>query len=177
MEKEVTRDFAKRCLIARRMLERDVRFIQLWSGAGGPSNNWDNHSNIHKELPWIAEQVDEPIAAFLSDLKATGLLEDTLVVWTTEFGRMPFTQGESGRDHNGGTFVTWLAGGGIRPGCHIGRSDPWAWKAEKPIWCYDLHATILHLLGVDHTQLTYPHNGLERRLTDVHGHVLKEILN
>ena len=177
MDKEVTRDFGKRCLIARRMLERDVRFIQLWSGAGGPSNNWDNHSNIHKELPWIAEQVDKPIAAFLSDLKATGLLEDTLVVWTTEFGRMPFTQGESGRDHNGGTFVTWLAGGGIRPGCHIGRSDPWAWKAEKPIWCYDLHATILHLLGVDHTQLTYPHNGLERRLTDVHGHVLKEILS
>ena len=177
MDREVTRDFGKRCLIARRMLERDVRFIQLWSGASGPSNNWHNHSNIHKELPWIAEQVDEPIAAFLSDLKATGLLEDTLVVWTTEFGRMPFTQGESGRDHNGGTFVTWLAGGGIRPGCHIGRSDPWAWKAEKPIWCYDLHATLLHLLGVDHTQLTYPHNGLERRLTDVHGHVLKEILS
>jgi hypothetical protein len=176
MDQEVTRDFGKRCLIARRMLERDVRFIQLWSGAGGPSNNWDNHANIDQELPWIARQVDLPIAGLLKDLKATGLLEDTLVIWTTEFGRMPFTQGESGRDHNGGTFVSWLAGAGIQPGTQIGRSDPWAWKAETPIWCYDLHATILHLLGVDHTRLTYRHNGLERRLTDVHGHILRGLL-
>jgi len=173
---EETKDFGTRCLMARRMLERDVRFIQIWSGAGGPSNNWDNHSNIHKELPWIARQVDLPIAGFLKDLKATGLLNDTLVIWTTEFGRMPFTQGESGRDHNGGTFVTWLAGGGIQPGTSLGTSDPWAWKAETPIWCYDLHATVLHLLGIDHTRLTFRHNGLDRRLTDVHGEILKTIL-
>ena len=176
LDSEETRDFGTRCLIARRMLERDVRFIQIWSGAGGPSNNWDNHSNIHTELPWIARQVDQPIAGFIKDLKATGLLDDTLVIWTTEFGRMPFTQGESGRDHNGGTFVTWLAGGGIRPGTQIGQSDPWGWKAETPIWCYDLHATVLHLLGINHERLTYRHNGLDRRLTDVHGEVLSKIL-
>ena len=176
LENEETKDFGTRCLMARRMLERDVRFIQIWSGAGGPSNNWDNHSNIHKELPWIARQVDLPIAGFLKDLKATGLLDDTLVIWTTEFGRMPFTQGESGRDHNGGTFVTWLAGGGIQAGTRMGHSDPWAWKAQSPIWCYDLHATVLHLLGLDHTQLTFRHNGLDRRLTDVHGEILKPIL-
>ncbi len=177
LDQDETRDFGKRCLIARRMLERDVRFIQIWSGAGGPSNNWDNHANIHTELPWIARQVDQPITGFIKDLKATGLLQDTLVIWTTEFGRMPFTQGESGRDHNGGTFVTWLAGGGIRPGCKLGMSDPWGWKTDSPIWCYDLHATVLHLLGIDHEQLTYRHNGLDRRLTDVHGEVLKEILS
>ena len=89
---------------------------------------------------------------------------------------MPFTQGTSGRDHNGGTFVSWLAGGGVRPGTRIGKSDPWGWKTESPIWCYDLHATMLHLLGIDHERLTYRHNGLDRRLTDVHGHVLKGIL-
>lgn len=177
LQEDETRDFGTRCLVARRMLERDVRFIQIWSGAGGPSNNWDNHSNIHKELPWIARQVDLPIAGFLKDLKATGLIDDTLVIWTTEFGRMPFTQGESGRDHNGGTFVSWLAGGGIRPGTRIGQSDPWAWKAENPIMCYDLHATVLHLLGIDHELLTYRHNGLDRRLTDVHGEVLHKILS
>ena len=120
--------------------------------------------------------MDLPIAGFLKDLKATGLLEDTLVIWTTEFGRMPFTQGESGRDHNGGTFVTWLAGGGVQAGISVGQSDRWAWKAETPIWCYDLHATVLHLLGIDHTKLTFRHNGLDRRLTDVHGEILKPIL-
>jgi hypothetical protein len=132
LDEDETRDFGTRCLIARRMLERDVRFIQIWSGAGGPSNNWDNHSNIHTELPWIARQVDLPIAGFIKDLKSTGLLDDTLVIWTTEFGRMPFTQGASGRDHNGGTFVSWLAGGGIRPGTRIGQSDPWAGKRNLP---------------------------------------------
>jgi hypothetical protein len=176
MDAEETRDFGQRCLTARRMLERDVRYIQIWSGAGGPSNNWDNHANIQKELPWIARQVDLPIAGFIKDLKATGLLDDTLVIWTTEFGRMPFTQGQSGRDHNGGTFVTWLAGAGVRPGTRMGVSDPWGWKAETPIWCYDLHATLLHLLGVDHTRLTFRHNGLDRRLTDVHGELLTPIM-
>ena len=120
---------------------------------------------------------DQPIAALLQDLKATGLWEDTLVVWTTEFGRMPFSQGQSGRDHNGGTFVTFLAGGGVQPGSTVGQSDEWGWKAQQPIWCYDLHATILHLLGVDHEKLTFRHNGLNRRLTDVHGRLLHEILS
>jgi hypothetical protein len=99
-----------------------------------------------------------------------------MVIWTTEFGRMPFSQGAAGRDHNGGTFVTWLAGGGLKPGVAHGESDEWAWKALTPIWCYDLHATILHLLGIDHERLTFRHNGIDRRLTDVHGHLIKEVL-
>ena len=112
----ITADFAKNCLTARRLCERGVRFVQVWSGMAGPTKNWDNHSDIHKELPFIASSVDKPIAALLRDLKARGLLEDTLVIWTTEFGRMPFTQGATGRDHNGGTFVSWLAGAGVKAG-------------------------------------------------------------
>ncbi|MEM7384799.1 MAG: DUF1501 domain-containing protein [Verrucomicrobiota bacterium] len=172
-----TDDFARRCLTGRRLIERGVRFVQIWSGAGGPTNNWDNHANIHTELPYMARQVDQPITGLIKDLKSLGLLEDTLVVWTTEFGRMPFSQGQNGRDHNGGTFVSWLAGAGIRPGMAIGQSDEWAWKSNEPIWCYDLHATILHLLGIDHERLTVLHNGIDRRLTDVHGHVLNGILS
>jgi hypothetical protein len=171
-----TSDFARRCLTGRRMLERGVRFVQIWSGAGGSANNWDNHANIHKQLPAMAIQVDQPITALVKDLKSRGMLEDTLVVWTTEFGRMPFSQGQSGRDHNGGTFVSWLAGGGIKGGSSYGKSDEWGWKAKQPTWCYDLHATILHLLGIDHERLTVLHNGIDRRLTDVHGHMIREIL-
>lgn len=176
LDEPVTADFGRRCLLARRMLERGVRFVQVWSGPGGPSNNWDNHANIHKELPYIANQVDRPIAALVRDLKTRGMFEDTLVVWTTEFGRMPFSQNTTGRDHNAGTFVTWLAGAGVKGGIAIGQSDPWGWKAVEPIWCYDLHATILHLLGIDHRRLTFKHNGIDRRLTDVHGHVLRQLL-
>lgn len=176
LENEKTSDFARRCMIGRRLLERDVRFVQIWSGAGGPKNNWDNHANIHTELPHMAQQVDQPIAALIKDLKSRGMLEDTLVIWTTEFGRMPFSQGQSGRDHNGGSFVTWLAGAGIKPGSTYGESDEWGWKARKKTWCYDLHATILHLLGIDHEKLSVRHNGIDRRLTDVHGHVVNEIL-
>jgi hypothetical protein len=176
LDQPVTADFGNRCLLGRRMLERGVRFVQLWSGPGGPSNNWDNHANIHTELPYMARQVDQPITALVQDLKARGMLEDTLVIWTTEFGRMPFSQGQAGRDHNGGTFVSWLAGAGIKPGTAYGESDEWGWKAKEKIWCYDLHATILHLLGIDHEQLTFRTNGIDRRLTDVHGHVLREIL-
>jgi Protein of unknown function (DUF1501) len=172
-----TDDFGRRCLLARRLLERGVRFVQVWSGAGGPSNNWDNHSNIHAELPAIACQVDQPIAGLLHDLEQRGLLDDTLVVCSTEFGRMPFTQGATGRDHNGGTSVAWLAGGGVRGGCAYGQSDDWSWKAaENQIYCYDLHATILHLLGINHERLTFRHNGIDRRLTDVHGSIIHEIL-
>jgi hypothetical protein len=169
--------FGRNCLVARRLLERGVRFVQVWSGAGGPTKNWDNHANIDKELPYIAHQVDGPISALLTDLKRRGMLEDTIVVWTTEFGRMPFTQGETGRDHNGGTFVSWLAGAGIKGGVAHGSSDEYAYQAaEGKTMGYDLHATILHLLGIDHERLAVRHNGIDRRLTDVHGHVIQEIL-
>ncbi len=177
LDEPATADFGRRCLLARRLLERGVRFVQVWSGAGGPANNWDNHGNIPQELPAIARSVDRPTAALLRDLKARGLLEDTLVVWSTEFGRQPFTQGAVGRDHNGGTSVAWLAGAGVKGGSAHGESDPWAWKAATgQTYCYDLHATILHLLGIDHTRLTFRHNGIDRRITDVHGHVIPEVL-
>lgn len=177
LDEKETEPFGRNCLTARRMLERGVRFIQVWSGTGGASNNWDNHTNIPQELPFIARTVDKPIAGLLEDLKQRGLLEDTLVIWTTEFGRMPFTQGATGRDHNGGTFVTWLAGAGIQRGSAFGHSDDFGYEAaEGKTYCYDLHATILHLLGIDHQRLTVRHNGIDRRLTDVHGHVIQEIL-
>ncbi len=172
----VTGPFARSCLTARRLLERGVRFVQVWSGAGGPSHNWDNHNSIVKELPAIARTVDRPIAALLGDLGARGLLDDTLVVWSTEFGRQPFSQGSQGRDHNGGTAVAWLTGAGIKGGSVAGESDEWGWRAVQPLYGYDLHATILHLLGIDHEKLTYRHNGSDRRLTDVHGHVIRAIL-
>jgi len=172
-----TADFARNCLTARRLLERGVRFVQVWSGTGGASNNWDNHTDIPKELPACAGSVDKPVAALVKDLKARGMFEDTLVVWTSEFGRMPFTQGSVGRDHNGGTFVTWLAGAGIKPGVAHGTSDEFSYKtAENATYCYDLHATILHLLGIDHERLSVRHNGIDRRLTDVHGHVIRQVL-
>ena len=176
LDDKTTEPFGRNCLIARRMIERGVRFVQVWSGQGGPKDNWDNHNNIKTELPAIARTVDRPIAGLLHDLKSRGLFEDTLLIWTTEFGRMPFSQQAAGRDHNAGTFVSWLAGAGIKPGVAYGQSDEWAWKSLVPTYCYDLHATILHLLGIDHTKLTFRHNGIDRRLTDVHGHVIQEIL-
>jgi len=169
--------FARNCLLARRLLERDVRFVQVWSGAGGAANNWDNHGNIPNELPPIARQVDRPIAALLNDLKARGMFEDTLVIWTTEFGRMPVTQSATGRDHNGGTFVTWLAGAGVKGGVSHGESDEFSHRAVvDKTTSYDLHATILHLMGIDHERLTVRHNGIDRRLTDVHGEVIHAVL-
>jgi uncharacterized protein (DUF1501 family) len=177
-DEPATADFGRNCLTARRLLERGVRFVQVWSGMGGPSKNWDNHTDIITELPFIARSVDRPIAGLLRDLKARGMLEDTLVIWTTEFGRMPFTQGATGRDHNGGTFVTWLAGAGIKPGSAYGTSDEFSYQAaEGKTYCYDLHATVLHLLGIQHDRLTYRHNGIDRRLTDVHGAVIRDILS
>jgi hypothetical protein len=170
-------DFGKRCLIARRMIERGVRVVQVWSGANGPTGNWDNHGSIIKELPPMAAATDKPTAALLADLKARGLFEDTLLLWSTEFGRMPFSQGSEGRDHNGGTFVGWLAGAGVKSGVAVGESDEWSWKAQtKIVTNYDFHATVLHLLGIDHERLTVKHNGANRRLTDVHGHVIREVL-
>lgn len=177
LDDAVTADFGRRCLLARRLVERGVRFVQVWSGAGGPTNNWDNHANIRKELPPMCAATDQPIAALLRDLKARGMLEDTLVLWNTEFGRMPFSQGGDGRDHNGGTFVGWMAGGGVKPGVAYGESDEWAWKAAHDVTTtYDFHATVLHLLGLDHTKLTFRHNGANRRLTDVHGEVIRQVL-
>lgn len=173
-----TADFGRRCLLARRLVERGVRCVQVWSGPQGAVNNWDNHGNIPNELPPMALSVDRPIAALLRDLKSRGLDQDTLVIWTTEFGRTPFAQGSIGRDHNGGSFVTWLWGAGIKPGVAHGHSDDWGYQAvENKTWCYDLHATVLHLLGIDHTRLSVRQNGIDRRLTDVHGHVVHEILN
>jgi hypothetical protein len=176
LDQKPTEGFGRNCLIARRLLERGVRFVQVWSGAAGATDNWDNHGDIKTQLPPMALATDQPCAALVKDLKARGLFEDTLIVWTTEFGRMPFSQGTAGRDHNAGTFVSWLAGAGVKPGVAYGESDEWAWKSRKPTWCYDLHATILHLMGIDHTRLTFRFNGANRRLTDVHGHVIHEVL-
>jgi hypothetical protein len=176
LDEKSTEEFGRRCLIGRRMLERGVRFVQVWSGAAGPTNNWDNHANIEKELPPMAAATDKPAAGLLRDLKSRGMLEDTLLVYSTEFGRQPFSQGSTGRDHNGGTFVTWLAGAGIKGGTSYGESDEWSWRARTPTYCYDLHATILHLMGIDHTKLTFRHNGSDRRLTDVHGEVVQGVL-
>jgi hypothetical protein len=177
VDEPVTADFGKRCLLARRLVERGVRFVQVWSGAGGPSGNWDNHTSIPKELPPICAATDRPVAALLKDLAARGLLEDTLVLWNTEFGRMPFSQGGDGRDHNGGTFVGWMAGAGVKAGTSVGESDDWSWKAAtNPVSTYDFHATVLHLLGIDHERLTLRHDGANRRLTDVHGQVVRGLL-
>ena len=125
----------------------------------------------------MAKATDKPVAGLLKDLKSRGMFDDTLVVWSTEFGRMPFTQGATGRDHNGGTFVSWLAGAGVKGASAYGESDEWSWRAKSGrTYCYDLHATILHLLGINHEKLTFRHNGSDRRLTDVHGEVIEEIL-
>jgi hypothetical protein len=178
LDNPVTEDFGRRCLLARRLIERGTRVVQVWSGRQGATDNWDNHANIKEQLPPIAASVDQPIAALLGDLKSRGLFADTLVVWTTEFGRTPFAQRKSvGRDHNGGTFVTWLAGAGVKAGAAHGQSDELGYQAaEGKTYCYDLHATILHLMGIDHTRLVFRNAGIDRRLTDVHGQVIQDIL-
>jgi hypothetical protein len=179
LDDPVTGDFGRNCLTARRLLERGVRFVQVWSGAdnGFPRRNWDSHEDIAKDHGDMGLSMDRPAAALIKDLKSRGLLEDTIVLWTTEFGRMPCSQGGKGRDHNPFTFTSWLAGGGIKGGVSYGKSDEWSYKAlENPTYCYDQHATILHLLGINHERLTFRHNGIDRRLTDVHGNVIREIL-
>jgi hypothetical protein len=174
----VTDDFGRRCLLARRMVERGVRFVQVWSGANGPTGNWDNHASIIKELPPIAASIDRPMAALLEDLGQRGMLDETLVLWNTEFGRMPFSQSGEGRDHNGGAFVGWMAGAGVKPGVSYGQTDPWGWRSVEDITTnYDFHATVLHLLGIDHKMLTVRHDGADRRLTDVHGKVIQQVLS
>lgn len=178
LDDEVCRDFGRNCLIARRLLERGVRFVQLWNGAdnGFPRRNWDSHEDIARDHGIMGRSLDQPAAALLKDLKQRGLLEDTIVLWTTEFGRMPCSQGSLGRDHNPEAFTNWLAGGGIQGGVTYGASDEWSYRiAERTTYCYDIHATILHLLGIDHERLTFRHNGIDRRLTDVHGRVIEEL--
>jgi hypothetical protein len=179
LDQPITAEFGRHCLIARRLLERGVRFVQVWSGAdnGFPRRNWDSHENIQRDHYDMGTSMDRPTAALIKDLKRRGLLDDTIVMWTTEFGRMPCSQGTLGRDHNPFTFTNWLAGGGIRGGVTYGASDEWSFRAaEHPTYCYDVHATMLHLLGIDHTRLVFRHNGIDRRLTDVHGHVIEEII-
>ncbi len=179
LDDPVTADLGRNCLVARRLAERGVRFIQVWSGAdnGFPRRNWDSHEDLARDHAQMGASLDRPAAALLHDLRRRGLLEETIVLWTTEFGRMPCSQGEKGRDHNPEGFTNWLAGGGIRGGATYGATDEWSFRAvERPTYCYDVHATILHLLGIDHQRLTYRHNGVDRRLTDVHGQVLDELL-
>ena len=179
LDRPITEEFGRNCLIARRLLERGVRFVQIWSGAdnGFPRRNWDSHEDIARDHWDMGTSMDQPAAALIKDLKRRGMLDDTIVHWTTEFGRMPCSQGIKGRDHNPFTFTSWLAGGGVKGGVTYGASDEWSFRAaEHPLYCYDLHATMLHLLGIDHTRLTFRHNGIDRRLTDVHGHVIEEII-
>ena len=173
-------DFGRRCLLARRLIERGVRFVQVWCGADNtapPRANWDGHEDIRDNHGLHGRIFDQPAAALLKDLKSRGMLEDTLVICTSEFGRMPAAEQGKGRDHNPSAFTVWMAGGGVKGGVSYGSSDELGWQvAEDPAYCYDLHATALHLLGLDHEKLTFYHNGVRRRLTDVHGHVIHPII-
>lgn len=166
--------FADGCLLARRLSERGVRFVQVYYGNGQP---WDTHNNHNKTAPGLARNIDQPIAALLGDLKSRGMLEETLVVWGGEFGRTPVSENGTGRDHNPHGFMMWLAGGGVRGGMSHGETDDFGFKAvHDPVHIHDLHATLLHLLGIDHERLTYRHAGRDYRLTDVHGQVARNIL-
>jgi len=170
----VTREFGTRCLLARRMVERGVRFVQLYCG---DTNGWDGHSDVEGNHEKLCAQSDLPVAGLLKDLKSRGLLDSTLVVWGGEFGRMPMTEGANGRDHNPHGFCMWLAGGGVKCGQIIGATDAVGLRAEQErTHVHDIHATILHLIGVDHTRLTFRHNGRNERLTDVAGEVIKKAL-
>ncbi len=172
--------FAKNCILSRRLIEKGVRFVQLFNGAYASAGalNWDGHSDLKNQYDVHGEIMDQPVAALFKDMKQRGLLEETLVVWCTEFGRMPmFQKGARGRDHNPQGFTAWLGGAGIKPGVSYGATDELGFKAvENVLSVHDLHATMLHLLGLDHTRLTFRHNGLDRRLTNVHGHVIQDIL-
>ncbi|HBI41311.1 MAG TPA: DUF1501 domain-containing protein [Planctomycetales bacterium] len=181
LDAPVTEGFGRNCLLARRLLERGVRFVQLIHGGafGSPRINWDAHEDIVDNHTKQAAILDRPVAGLLKDLKARGLLDDTLVLWTTEFGRTPFTQGvgAKGRDHHPLVFTCWMAGAGLKKGFRYGASDEVGYlPAEDATSIYDFHATVLHLLGLDHKKLTFYHNGIQRRLTDVHGEVIDKIL-
>ena len=179
MDSPVTEPFARQCMMARRLVERGVRFVQLYHGGLGNQNTdtWDAHENVEKNHRQHAAEVDRPIAGLLADLKARGLLDTTLVIWQGEFGRMPISQRGVGRDHNPGAMSIWMAGAKIRGGQAIGASDEFGYKAEQqPVSIHDLHATILHLLGMDHTRLTYYFQGRNMRLTDVYGTVIPQVV-
>lgn len=176
-------DFARACLLARRLIEHGVRFVQLWSGAAfGSDVHWDAHGSVPDNHRREAAKIDQPVAGLIRDLRQRGMLDDTLVIVNTEFGRTPYAESAGdkagpGRDHNPDAFSVCLAGAGLKHGTAYGASDEIGWKvAEKPVDVHDFHATILHLLGVDHTRLTFYHNGIQRRLTNVHGHVLTDLL-
>jgi hypothetical protein len=174
MDQPVTENFGRQCLMARRFLERGVRFVQVTHSDG--EVQWDQHGNLFKGHTKNAAEVDKPIAGFLQDLKSRGLLDDTLVLWGGEFGRTPTAQGGDGRDHNPNGFTIWMAGGGVKPGIAYGATDDYGYFAqEDKVHIHDLHATILHLLGINHERLTYNYAGRDFRLTDVEGHVVKEI--
>ncbi len=174
-----TAEFGRNCLLTRRLFERGVRFVQVWSGAdnGHPRRNWDSHEDLKKDHGELGTMIDRPIAGLIKDLKRRGMLDDTIILWTTEFGRMPCAQGSKGRDHNPFGFTSWLCGGGIKGGVSHGATDQWSFRAvEDQTTGYDLHATILHLLGIDHERLTVRQDGIDRRLTDVHGQVIRDII-
>jgi len=163
---------ANNLLMARRMVERGVRFVQVRDGG------WDHHNNLFKELPKKCEELDRPLAALVRDLEERGLLEETLIIWTGEFGRTPMLQGGNGRDHHKEAFTVWMAGGGLKPGLTYGSTDDLGFKVvQNPVHVHDLHATILHLLGIDHERLVYPFGGLNQRLTDLHGRVVTDLLS
>ena len=186
MDDGVTRDTGRSCLLARRLLEKGVRYVQIYSGGpigGSPRTSWDAHENVKQNHSVEARRIDKPVAGLVKDLKRRGMLEDTLVLFTTEFGRTPFAQSASdkvgtGRDHNRYAFSVWMAGGGLKPGVAYGESDDIGWKvAENPVAWHDFHATVLHLFGIGHERLTFYHNGIDRRLTNVHGHVIQGIIS
>jgi hypothetical protein len=172
--------FAKNCILARRLIEKGVRFVQLFNGAYASAGelNWDGHERIKEQYDRHAMIMDQPVAGLIQDLRQRGLLENTLVVWCTEFGRMPmFQKGSRGRDHNPDGFTCWLTGAGVKGGVSHGVTDELGLRAVQDIHpLYDLNATILHLLGMDHERLTFEHNGIRRRLTNVEGHVIYPVL-
>ncbi|MBI2804219.1 MAG: DUF1501 domain-containing protein [Planctomycetes bacterium] len=185
LDRPESADFGRGCLLARRLLERGVRFVQLFSGGsfGSPRINWDGHENMRQNHGREAPRIDRPVAALLRDLRRRGMMDDTLVIFTTEFGRTPFTQSAAnivglGRDHNQYGFSVWLAGAGLKAGHKYGATDEIGWRAaENVVHWHDFHATVLHLLGIDHERLTFYHNGIRRRLTNVHGEVVNGILS
>ncbi len=181
LDHAVTAAFGRNCLLARRLLERGVRFVQLWNGGAfsSPRINWDAHESVVDNHTKQAVILDKPLAGLLKDLMQRGMFDDTLLLWTTEFGRTPFTEGigAKGRDHHPHAFTCWMAGGGVKAGTRYGTSDEVGYGVgESPVSVYDLHATVLHLLGLDHKRLTFYHNGIYRRLTDVHGEVVQGLL-
>lgn len=172
LDNPITEDFGRQCLMARRFSEKGVRFVQV-----SHTYKWDQHENLKRDHSQNAAEVDKPIAGLLKDLKARGLLKDTLVLWAGEFGRTPTAEGSDGRDHNPEAFTVWMAGGGVKPGLSYGATDDYGYySVENKVHFHDLHATILHLLGLEHTRLTYRYAGRDFRLTDVHGNVVKDIL-